>query len=451
MTPESRLDLFPLNTNVEGTGADSSLSICDCDLAELAETYGTPLYLYDQATMDGALSQYRDALATHYPAPGYVTYAGKAALFLAIAEWVRERNLRLDCTGVGEISIARLASVDRANILVHGVNKSLDDLQMAVDHAGTIAVDNLAELRRLAASGSTSMPALWLRVRPGLAVETHAFTQTGQVDSKFGMGLDEIREAVAFCIEAKLPLSGLHIHQGSHFHDPSPLGPALRTVLDLVVSLREETGWVPEHLSAGGGWGIAYHEDELPQPSIDQYVRFVTRTLIGECAARQLLLPTLHLEPGRSLIARAGVAVYRVGAIKQTSARQWVLLDGGMADNIRPALYNARYSALPVTDPLRSPVSLAWLAGPYCESGDVLIEDLPMPNLTEGELVAVPAAGAYQLSMGSNYNGALRPAVVWLVDGRALLVRRRETVEDLTAHDVSLPEARWSEDLARMD
>ena len=279
-----------------------------------------------------------------------ITYAGKAALFLAIAEWVRDHNLQLDCTGIGELSIARLANVGRANILVHGVNKSPADLQMAADLAGTIVVDNLTELRRLASFDPASMPALWLRVRPGLAVETHAFTQTGQVDSKFGMGTTEVHEAVAFCLKAKLPLSGLHIHQGSHFHDPSPLGPALRTVLDLAVSLRQEYGWVPEHLSAGGGWGVAYHEDDLPQPSVDQYVQFVARTLIDECATLDLPLPALHLEPGRSLIARAGVAIYRVGAIKQTAARQWALLDGGMADNIRPALYGARYSALPVRD-----------------------------------------------------------------------------------------------------
>ena len=246
---------------------------------------------------------------------------------------------------------------------------------------------------------------------------------------------------MTICLEANLPLTGVHIHQGSHFHDPSPLGPALKTVLDLVVSLHQRNGWFPQHLCAGGGWGIAYHEDELPQPSIDHYVQFLAQTLIEECAVRDLFLPTLHVEPGRSLVARAGVAVYRVGAVKNTAGRQWMLLDGGMADNIRPALYGTRYSALPARDPLRPVVTPTWLAGPYCESGDLLVEDLLMPEVTPGELVAIPAAGAYQLSMSSNYNGALRPAVVWLANEEVHLVRRRETVEDLVARDRSLPDA----------
>jgi len=456
MVPKSRLDLFPIatevtDTNVMNDDLGASLHIGGHNLADLADTYGTPLYLYDQATMDGALNQYRRSLAEHYPAPSSVTYAGKAALLVAIAEWVRSRDLWLDCTGIGEITIARLANVKRGSILVHGVNKSPADLQMAVDSAGVIVVDNLAELRRLAAFDHTSLPELWLRVRPGVAVDTHAFTQTGQVDSKFGMGPSEIHEAVAICLEAQLPLTGLHIHQGSHFHDPSPLGPALKTVLDLVVSLRAKMGWHPQHLSPGGGWGVAYHEDDLPQPSIDRYVKFVARTLIDECAARELPLPMLHLEPGRSLIARAGVAIYRVGAIKKTAGRQWALLDGGMTDNIRPALYGARYSALPVRDPQRSFVTSTWLAGPYCESGDLLVEDLPMPDMAEDELVAVPVAGAYQLSMSSNYNGALRPAVVWLADGEVFLVRRRESVEDLVARDLSLPDEVHRRDLSKND
>ena len=148
-------------------------------------------------------------------------------------------------------------------------------------------------------------------------------------------------------------MTGLHIHQGSHFHDPAPLGPALATVLDLVASLKQRIGWQPRHLSPGGGWGVAYHEDDLPQPSIDSYVEYIARCLIDGCATRDLTLPTLHVEPGRSLVARAGVAIYRVGAVKVTPGRQWMLLDGGMTDNIRPALYGARYSALPVADPMR--------------------------------------------------------------------------------------------------
>ncbi len=210
--------------------------------------------------------------------------------------------------------------------------------------------------------------------------------------------------------------------------------------LDMIAELRDQSGWTPEVVSPGGGWGVPYHEDDLPHPSIEEYVAFVGSRLAAGCRERDLPLPRLQLEPGRSLVARAGVAIYRVGAVKCTPARRWLLLDGGMADNPRPALYRARYSALPVREPARPVSSPAWLAGPFCESGDVLIEELPLPDVQEGEYVAVPVSGAYHLAMGSNYNGARKPEVLWVENGRAHVIQRRETVEDLLARDLDLPE-----------
>ena len=348
----------------------------------------------------------------------------------------------MDCTGEGEIAVAAAAGVGREHLLVHGVNKSMDDLRAAVAHAGVIVVDNHSELKRLAEMlppAGAERPLLWLRVRPGVAVDTHAYRQTGQSDSKFGMDPQQTLEAVHFCQEHGLPLAGIHFHQGSHFHDPAPIGPALETVLDLIEEVRDQSGWTPAVLSPGGGWGVPYHEDDLPHPTIEEYVAFVARALSAGCANRGLPLPRLQLEPGRSLVARAGVAVYRVGAVKQTPARRWVLLDGGMADNPRPALYAARYSALPVNDPCAEPVGEASLAGPFCESGDVLIENLPLPALVEGTLVAVPVSGAYHLAMGSNYNGARKPAVLWVQAGQAHVIQRRESVADLLRRDLDLP------------
>jgi diaminopimelate decarboxylase len=191
-------------------------------------------------------------------------------------------------------------------------------------------------------------------------------------------------------------------------------------------------------LCPGGGWGVAYHEDDLPHPPVEAYVRLIAESIVAGCRQRELPLPHLHLEPGRSLVARAGVALYRVGAVKQTGHRRWVLLDGGMTDNPRPALYGARYSALPVWQPRRPEAGPAWLAGPFCESGDVLIEALPLPQVQPGELVAVPVSGAYHLSMSSNYNGARRPAVLWLEDGAACLIQAREMEKDLIRRDKRL-------------
>ncbi len=430
-----RLALFPITTRIEASQG-GRLTIAGCDLAEMADRYGTPLYLYDRATLDAAVEAYRQALALSYPEETGITYAGKAFLCLAMAQWLREQDLWVDCTGAGEIHVAVVGGVTRERILVHGVNKSQADLDAAVAHAGTIVVDNLVELERLAARAKgETLPNLWLRIRPGLAVDTHAFRQTGQADSKFGMSQAEALEAVRLCRRQGLPLTGVHFHQGSHFHDPAPIDPALEVVLDLIAAARQETGWLPETICPGGGWGVAYHEDELPHPPIIDYVDFIAGHLIAGCQKRGLPLPRLQLEPGRSLVAQAGVSLYRVGAIKHTPNRRWLMLDGGMTDNIRPALYGARYSALPVREPGRPAAGPAWLAGPYCESSDVLVEALPMPDVQPGELIAVPVSGAYHLSMGNNYNGARKPAVLWLEEGQAHLIQERETLDDLIRRD----------------
>jgi diaminopimelate decarboxylase len=275
---------------------------------------------------------------------------------------------------------------------------------------------------------------IWLRLLPGVAVHTHhTHTQTGQHDSKFGMTREELLEAANFCKQHDLPLAGIHFHQGSNFRDPEPLIPAIDMALDLAKEIGFNGEW---HFCPGGGWGMAYHEDELPNPSIESYVRGIAEAVVEGCKSRGLVLPQLHLEPGRSLIARAGVAVYHVGAVKKRPGKTWLLVDGGMADNPRFALYGARYSCLPVTGPGREGSRQVSIAGPFCESGDILIEELPMPEIQEGELIAIPVAGAYQLSMASNYNGARRPAVVWLEGQGAKLIVKRETIQDLLKNQV---------------
>ena len=223
-------------------------------------------------------------------------------------------------------------------------------------------------------------------------------------------------------------MTGIHFHLGSQFRDPAPLVPGVERALELALKTDLGENWT---LCPGGGLGVAYHEDELSQPSQDEYIQLLSKTIKAGCSKRGLPIPQLSLEPGRRLVARAGVAIYRVGAIKQMADRKWILLDGGLADNPRRAMYGARYVALLVRDPERLPVSPVWFAGPYCESGDVLIEALPFAELLEGDLVAVPVSGAYQLSMSSNYNGARRPAVLWLDNGQAQVIREREPVDNL--------------------
>ena len=421
-----RLALFPDSTRIQ----NDSLFIAGQALTTLADKYGTPLYLYDRATLDAAVMEYGTALRNYYPAPSRITYAGKAFLCKAIATWTQTHDLFVDCTGEGEIAIAVASGVPRENILVHGVNKSVEDIKAALEQAGTIVVDNLTELKHVQSSITNyQLPNFWLRLLPGLAVHTHhAHTQTGQHDSKFGMTREEILEAAQFCKEHNLPLKGIHFHQGSNFRDPEPLIPAIDMALDLAKEMGFRGGW---HFCPGGGWGVAYHGEELPNPSIESYVRGIGEAVIEGCQQRGLDLPHLHLEPGRSLVARAGVALYRVGAVKKRGGKTWLLADGGIADNPRFALYEARYSCLPVTGLGRAQTGKVSIAGPYCESGDILIEDLLMPDVEEGELIAIPVAGAYQISMSSNYNGARRPAVLWLEEENAKLIIQRETIQDL--------------------
>ena len=423
-----RLKLFPVSTTVQ----NDSLFLAGHDLASLAADYGTPLYIYDRTTLNTSAKTYADALSAYYPATSHITYAGKAFLCKAIAQWTQEHDLYIDCTGEGEIAIAVAAGVQHEHILVHGVNKSMADIKSALQNAGTIVVDNLTELQNIVATTDTPVvnrPDLWLRLLPGVAVHTHhTHTQTGQHDSKFGMTREEIREAANFCKESNLPLKGIHFHQGSNFRDPEPLIPAIEMALDLA----KEIGFTGEwHFCPGGGWGVAYHEDELPNPSVESYVRGIAEAVIEGCQQRGLKLPHLHLEPGRSLVARAGVVIYRVGAVKRRGEKTWLLIDGGMADNPRFALYGARYSCLTVSNVDGEGTERVSIAGPYCESGDIVIENLPMREVHEGELIAIPVAGAYHLSMSSNYNGARRPAVLMLEGGKAELIIERENTDDL--------------------
>jgi diaminopimelate decarboxylase len=442
MHSESRLALFPDTTTI----LNNALHIAGQELAGLAEKFGTPLYVYDRATMDGAVSRYKAALKAHYAGSSFITYAGKAFLCTAFARWADQNGLWIDCTGEAEIGAAVAAHVPASGIVVHGVNKSVPDLDFAVRHAATLVVDNMDELHRLAVvleSGRgyrrsrTTLESIWLRLQPGFSVSTHhSHTQTGQSGSKFGISPAEMLQAAKEARAGGLPVDGIHFHLGSNFRETSPLIGAIDSALDLAKKIGLTEPW---HFSPGGGWGVAYRDEELPGPDLEPYVRSIAETVAKRCRSNGLRLPILHIEPGRSLTARAGVAIYRLGTIKRRKDRTWLLVDGGMADNPRHALYGAEYSCLPAVGLGREFTELVSIGGPYCESGDVLTEDLMMPTLEVGELIVIPVSGAYQLSMASNYNGACRPAVVWLDGSRSHLIVRRETPADLYRRDVPLP------------
>ena len=430
------LDLFPITTRIDGTGR---LWLGGCLARDLAEQFGTPLYVFDEATLVARCREAREALAS-YPGPARVAYASKAFLCIGLAQLLAREGLGLDVVSGGELAVARAAGFPRQRVHLHGNNKSRAELQAALEWGiCTIVVDGwqeLALLRELAA-GRGGRQRIWLRVAPGIDVHTHAHRKTGLLDSKFGFTL-ETGEALAALREAlateDLALVGLHAHIGSLVFEPEPFAAAAAALLDLAAA----AGFAPEEVSPGGGWGVATGpgEEDVPLAAFGQAVA----TAVQErCARHGLPLPTLTVELGRTIVAPAGVALYRVGGRKEIpGVRTYLALDGGMGDNIRPALYGARYAALAADHASAPAAETVTLAGRFCESGDIIARDVELPHLQPGDLVAIPRAGAYCLPMASNYNLVPRPAVVLVDGGQARLLQRRETLDDLLARDLPL-------------
>jgi diaminopimelate decarboxylase len=432
--------LWPLTTERD---SDGGLRLGAVSATVLAERFGTPLYVFDETTLRTRARAAVEAFGRAYP-QSRVRYAGKALLSIPIVRIIHEEGLGLDVVSGGELYAGLRAGIPPEDIAFHGNNKSEEELREAIAAGvGLIAVDNhfeLATLTRLIAEHRTTVPVL-LRLNPGVDVHTHDKIKTGVIDSKFGFPIwngdaaSPVERAVA---NPGLDLVGYHAHLGSQLFDADTMQVATETMVEFAAQMRARHHITPREISPGGGFGIAYTENDA-EASFDEWANVIGCALTGACARHALPLPDLVVEPGRSIVGPAGVALYRVGAIKEIQGvRRYVAVDGGMADNIRPTLYGARYTATVANRAESGPRERVTIAGKYCESGDILIEDIALPALDPGDLLAVPAAGAYCLAMASNYNHALRPAVVLVKDGEARLVRRRETYEDLLATEVHL-------------
>ncbi len=436
------LGLFPPGTRLDEKG---QLWLGGCPASSLAQEFGTPLYVFDEATLRARCREYRHALAQHYPGPSQVAYASKAYLNLALGQLLAQEGLGLDVVSGGELYAARQAGFPAERIHFHGNNKTPAELATALDEGvGRIVVDNfheLNELERLAIQRRVRVP-IWLRLSPGVDVHTHAYRKTGLLDSKFGFPLetgDAERALLRAMTSLHLELVGLHAHIGSQILDLEPLAVAIALLVDFAAAMGAGHGFELREFSPGGGWGVPHHEADSPAP-VHRYVRAVGAAVVEGCRRQGLALPTLVIEPGRSIVAPAAVALYRVGARKEIpGVRTYISVDGGMADNIRPALYGARYTALAANKGHQPADETVTVAGRFCESGDVIIRDVALPRLEAGDLLAVPMVGAYCLSMASNYNLTPRPAVVLVKEGGATLIQRRETFHDLMARDLPLP------------
>jgi diaminopimelate decarboxylase len=425
--------LFPVSYRVNAAG---HMEVGGCDLVGLARDHGTPLYVYDEATVRQRASEYVAAMGS----AGHVLYSAKAFASPRFLRIVAEEGLGLDVVSAGELYLALKAGTKADRIHFLGNNKSLEDLQAAYDAGATIVIDGSYEfelLRGIVPEGKRTP--VMLRISPGVKPDTHAHISTGQLDSKFGFSIesgaafDAIAEALR---HPRLEVVGLHSHIGSQILALGAYEQAMEIMLDLLVRLRNELKFEPRMLGAGGGLGIAYtHSDDPPTPR--HFVEIVRHALETGCVLRDLPVPELVVEPGRSIAGPAGIALYTVGSIKDIpGVRRYVAVDGGMGDNIRPKLYGARYEAFLASAPDRPPEGKVTIAGKYCESTDILITDIEMPNLKTGDVIAMPAAGAYNLAMASNYNGIPRPEVLMVGDGKAQVMRRRETLEDLVAAEV---------------
>ncbi|MFI6460521.1 diaminopimelate decarboxylase [Streptomyces sp. NPDC050528] len=429
------LSVWPGSTRPSPTG---DLSIGGVSLAEAADRFGTPVYVLDEREIRERCRTYRTA----FPEAD-VVYAAKAFLCRAMAHWVREEGLGLDVCSAGELALAVTTGFPPERIVLHGNAKSPEDLRTALRlGVGRIVVDSTSEIARLAAiTPAGTRQQVMVRVVPGVAAGAHVKVRTGTDDQKFGLSITDgsAQHAVTRILDQPhLELVGLHCHIGSQIATTKPYVAAIRRMVGLLARIRDQHGVTLPQLDIGGGHAIAYRpgEEQLDIPVLAGRIR---AELEDGCARAGLPVPRLTLEPGRAIVGPAGVAVYRVLAVKRTGDRTFVAVDGGMSDNPRPALYGVRYAPRLIGRPTTAPPRLVTVVGRHCEAGDVLADEVALPgDVHPGDLLAVPAAGAYHLSMASGYNLIGRPPVVAVADGIARVLVRRESLDDMSRRDIGL-------------
>jgi diaminopimelate decarboxylase len=415
------LDLFPDSAHVE-TG---ELLLGGIRASELAERFGTPLVVYCEETIRARARALVEAVGEG----GRVFYGTKAFPNVALLRLLLEEGVGADIASAGELAFARAARLSGGQLIAHGNNKDEAFLGEAAGEGVPVVIDAPDEVELAARAG---VQEVLVRVTLGVDADTHEAIVTGHHGSKFGLPPQEARAAVAAALERGLNVLGLHVHVGSQLPDFTAQAETIRRLAGFADQCRRELGWEARVADLGGGFGIRHHPDETV-PEAAGLARAAAKTAREEFVAAGLHEPLVWLEPGRSLVGRAGVTLYRVGAVKRLPDRTWVAVDGGMSDNPRPQLYDARYTALSATRAEETPDETVSVAGMHCESGDVLIDDVLLPGPSRGDLLAVPATGAYTLAMGSNYNGVGRPAAVLVRDGQARVIRRRESADDLLA------------------
>ena len=432
----SKLVLFPSTAEVNNKG---HLLIGGCDTVEMAAEFGTPLYVFDEIGLRNKCAEFKQEFSRRY-ADTAVFYSAKAFINKALARLFNEEGLGLDVVSAGEMSIVRSAGFPMDRVYFPGNNKSAEELRLALEWGvGRIVVDNFQELDLLnEITGERDERAdILLRLSPGVDPHTHRYIITGNLDSKFGVPMVQGEKALVAALSMpRLKLRGLHFHIGSQIAEFEPYQQAIDIFLSFAAEMKKKHGFEMEELSIGGGFAVPYTLDESVPPVAD-YAQAMTSGVINGCQKLGLTQPRLTIEPGRAIVGQSGVALYTVGVVKDIpDVRRYVSVDGGMADNIRPALYGARHEAVAANKMAEKETDKVTVAGRFCESGDIIVKDIMLPPLAAGDILAVADCGAYCLSMASNYNASLKPAVVLVKEGKARLIRRRESFDDLTRCDL---------------
>ena len=428
-------EIKPITTEINEKG---HLCIGGCDLDELAEKYDTPLYIYDEDTIRSMCQEYKKAFAK-YEKSNFM-FASKAFMTKALCAILKEEGFGLDTVSGGEMYTAYSAGFDMSHVLLNGNNKSIDELEMALDYnIGRYSVDNFLELALLdnLAKSKNKIVDIFLRITPGIECHTHEYIQTGHLDSKFGFDLTQLDEAIDLIKEqyTNLNLVGLHAHIGSQIFETQVYYDEVGVILKEIRRIKEVHNIDLKEINLGGGLGITYTEADVP-PSVETIADVIIRSIEVHCKEYNLEYPAIYLEPGRSIVGTSGVTIYTIGSSKQVpKGRRYVAVDGGMADNPRPSMYQAKYTAVIANKANEESNEEVTIAGRYCESGDILIRDIKLPHPEEGDILCVFNTGAYGYSMSSNYNRTLRPAAVLVKNAQSDIIIKRETYEDLVSDD----------------
>lgn len=428
--------LKPITTKINDAG---NLEIGGCDLVKLAEKYGTPLYVLDEATIRKICRDYKDAFKG-YPKVNMM-YASKALCSSATSALIASEGFGFDVVSSGEIFTVYKSGANMSKVLFNGNNKSYDELSLAIElGVGRISVDNFFELSLLdeIAKSHKKIVNILLRITPGIECHTHEYIQTGHLDSKFGFDLTQIDDAVELIVNdyTNLKLHGLHAHIGSQIFEKSIYGDEIEILVKEIARLDEKFGLKLDEINIGGGLGVKYVEADYP-PSTYEVAEIVIKRLY-ECIEKYKIdAPALFIEPGRSIISTSGVTLYTLGSSKQVpKGKIYFAVDGGMADNARPSMYQAEYDAQIANKPDYELAQTVTVAGRFCESGDILIKNIKLPEIEEGDILCVYNTGAYNYSMASNYNRVQKPAMVLVNNSQSDIIIKRESLEDLIAHDI---------------